>query len=152
MHQLKILDTNPQDEGERADPDQRLYDNLTAMASKLFDMPISCISLIDEKRQWNKSHHNFGAEAPRAASICAHAINTPDEVFYVPDLKKDKRFAGNPFVEDGSIAFYAGAPLVFHEQNGEGGADAVLGTFCVMDTKPRTLTQNQKDMLKMLAQ
>lgn len=67
-------------------------------------------------------------------SFCAHAINNPKELFEIPDAKKDVRFAGNPLVENGTVGFYAGVPLIFHDENNQ---DVVLGAFCIIDSKPR---------------
>ncbi|GAA3910529.1 hypothetical protein GCM10022228_21880 [Halomonas cibimaris] len=46
LHQLDILDT-PAAEG---------FDRLTELARDIFDVPIALISLVDENRQWFKSH------------------------------------------------------------------------------------------------
>ncbi len=124
----------------------RDYDNLTAIASEVCNIPISLISLVDDQRQWFKSHHGLPVdETPKEYSFCAHAIQQPDQLFVVPDARKDKRFLENPLVTgDPYIVFYAGVPLVTEE-------GMPLGTLCVIDKKPRRLTKNQKKALEALS-
>ena len=66
----------------------------------------------------------------RRTSFCGHAIVGDDPVFCVADASRDARFAGNPYVEEGIVGFYAGVVL----QGPEGYA---LGTLCVYDSAPR---------------
>ncbi|MFA0964867.1 ATP-binding protein [Roseivirga sp. BDSF3-8] len=132
-----ILDTLPEKD----------YDDLTMIASEICGTEISLISLVDSERQWFKSSHGYhdAAETPREHSFCSHAINQPDDLLIVSDAREDKRFKNNPMVtKDPHFVFYAGAPLV----NKEGYA---LGSLCVMDKKPRQLTQQQAKSLKALS-
>jgi len=136
LESYSILDTLPDDD----------YDNLTAIASEICNTPISLISLIDNNRQWFKSHHGLEvSETPREYSFCAHAVERPSQVLIVPDARKDQRFLDNPLVtSDPFIVFYAGVPLV-----GEKGLP--LGTLCIIDKKPRRLSESQKQSLEALA-
>lgn len=125
-------------------PPEEAFDDLTALAAQICDVPISLISLVDRERQWFKS--KIGLEisgTPRDVSFCGHAILQPD-LFVVPDALQDERFADNPLVTgDSGIRFYAGMPLISSSGH-------PLGTLCIMDRKPRELTPAQQESLKRL--
>lgn len=126
-------------------PREAAFDDITRIASMICGTPIAVISFVDVKRQWFKSEIGLGvSETPIGESICAHAILESD-VLVVPDTTADPRFASNPAVTgDPNLRFYAGALIIT-----PGGIS--LGTVCVMDIVPRTLTQPQIDALRALA-
>ncbi len=121
------------------------YEDIIALATYICGTPISLISLIDESRQWFKAEVGIGAsQTSREESFCAYTIENP-QTLVVEDAQNDPRFADNPLVTgDPNIRFYAGAPLV--APNGH-----VLGTICVIDSKPRTITPDQIKALEALA-
>lgn len=122
------------------------YDFLTQMASQICGTKISMISLITDEKQWLLSHNGMEArETPKEFAFCAHAINSPEEVFVIEDSRKDERFYDNPLVTgDPNVIFYAGVPLV--NENG-----FALGTLCVIDNYPKKLNEQQIVSLKMLS-
>ncbi len=128
-----ILDTGPEEE----------FDDITRAASLVCGTPIATITLIDESRQWFKSRIGLESqESPREFSFCAQAIEH-SEPFIVPNAEKDSRFSHNPLVTGApNIRFYCGMPL---RSEGHG-----LGTLCVIDRTPRTLTPEQMQILKVL--
>jgi GAF domain-containing protein len=135
LSRYSILDTLP----------EQIYDDITALASLICGTPISLVSLVDAERQWFKSTVGVELrETPRSLSFCAHTLPTA-RTLIVGDAQKDSRFMDNPaVVGDPKIRFYAGAPIV--EPGGH-----VLGTVCVIDTTPRTLSPIQIAALEALA-
>ena len=136
LRELEILDTGPEAE----------FDALVRVASMVAGTPISLISLVDSERQWFKANVGLpgASETPRDAAFCSHAI-LDDSLFEVPDATQDVRFADNPLVmERPDFRFYAGGPIQL--SNGHR-----VGTLCVIDRTPRTLTDNQREILTHLA-
>jgi signal transduction histidine kinase len=122
------------------------YEDITALASIICDVPIALISFVDHDRQWFKSNHGLDVtETLREHSFCSHAIKTPGSPFIIPDSRQDIRFKDNPLVTGKpNIVFYAGIPLV-----AKGGFG--LGTVCIIDDKPRVLTDKQMEALQILS-
>lgn len=133
LNAYRILDTEPEES----------FDDLTGLAARLCNAPISLISLVDEDRQWFKSERGLGVrETCRADSVCHHAIQQDLPVYVVPDLAADERFSSGPLVDPPfSLRFYAGA--VLRDPDGH-----ALGTLCVLDHQPRQgLTDDQAEAL-----
>lgn len=135
LHSLKLLDTAPEER----------FDRLTRLARRLFDVPIALVSLVDANRQWFKSSAGLDAsETPREISFCGHAI-LQDQILEICDAEQDERFHDNPLVTDKpGIRFYAGHPLGMED-------GSKLGTLCLLDTKPRKLNDEERELLRDLA-
>jgi PAS domain S-box-containing protein len=135
LRRTGVLDTPPQPE----------FDDIANLASAICGTPIALISLVDEGRQWFKAKVGLAAnETSRDVAFCAHAIHGSD-VFEVPDARQDPRFADNPLTtSEPHVVFYAGAPLI----NDDG---LPLGTVCVIDHQPRSLTEEQREALRALS-
>ena len=135
LRELAILDTEP----------QAPFDALTALATEIFGVPMSLVSLVDEERQWFKSRVGVSvSQTPRVWSFCSRAIEQ-DDLFEIPDAAEDPRFRLNPLVlGDPRIRFYAGVPL-----RTPGGCK--VGTLCILDRKPRRLEPPQRQSLARLA-
>jgi GAF domain-containing protein len=135
LKEYHILDTAP----------EQIYDDITALAAHLCDVPIAMVSLVDESRQWFKSKLGLNLrETPRDAAFCAHAI-LQSEPLIVQDAMKDVRFADNALVtRSPHIRFYAGFPLVSPE-------GFALGTLCAIDRKPRQISAAQKQAMQALS-
>lgn len=135
LKQYNLLDTLPEKD----------FDEIVSLASMICQTPVSLITLVDENRQWFKSRVGFDQkETHRDLAFCAHVING-EHVMVVPDATKDIRFFDNPLVTGHpDIRFYAGMPLI----NPQG---YKVGTLCVIDNKPKTLTDTQLQSLKVLS-
>ena len=135
LREYHILDTGAEE----------AYDDITALAAYLCNVPIAMISLVDESRQWFKSKLGLNQqETPRDVAFCAHAI-LQTEPLIVRDAIKDARFADSALVtREPHIRFYAGFPL----SSPEGFA---LGTLCAIDRRPRQLSASQKTAMQALS-
>lgn len=136
LYRSEILDTVPEKELNR----------IAELCSKICNTPTAMISFIDRDRQWNKAKVGFPMrEFPRDISFCTHCIKSDEDIFEIQDANEHFLFAENPFVKnDPYIRFYAGAPMV----DSEGYA---LGCVCVVDQKPGTLDEDQRFLLKTMA-
>jgi len=135
LRDLGVLDSAPEE----------AFDDLAKLAAIVCQVPIALVSLVDADRQWFKARCGLDAqETPRDVAFCAHAIKQA-ALFEVPDATLDPRFADNPLVTgEPHIRFYAGVPL-------SGSQGYPYGTLCVIDVKPRLLTEEQRDGLARLA-
>lgn len=135
LKSVNILDTLPEKE----------YDEITELVASICDTPVAMISLLDENRQWFKSKFGIDfCETDKKYSFCNHAIQKPNEILEVFDTRADDRFKENPFTfGDKPVVFYAGVPLLDHN-------NYALGTLCVVDHQPRTLSKKQKQSLRYL--
>jgi len=132
LDKLDILDREPEER----------FDRIARIASEAFDVPIALVSLVDRDRQWFKSCIGLNArETPRDMAFCAHAI-LEDKVLLIPDALLDSRFADNPLVTgEPRVRFYAGCPLKLPDGN-------VMGTLCLIDTRPRQLDDRKIKLLR----
>ncbi|MDQ8051385.1 MAG: GAF domain-containing sensor histidine kinase [Pedobacter sp.] len=126
-------------------PPDNAFDKIALLAAQIFDTPIAQVTFVDQDRTFFKSNISplSATEIERKDSFCAMAIQNPDITIFenmmaVPELLQNK------FVNENGVKFYAGAPL----RTPEGLA---LGTVCVLDTSPKTVTEKQLNMLKTLS-
>ena len=137
---LNLLDT----------PSEADFDQVTTRLTTLFKVSMALVTLVDKNRQWFKSQAGLPADLAEArstsrdVSLCGHVI-AKDEVLIVRDLARDPRFANNPFVKERGLRFYAGVPL-------RGPNGFPIGSLCILDTKPREMTRQEQELLKMIAE
>ncbi|SNR59060.1 histidine kinase dimerization/phosphoacceptor domain -containing protein [Puniceibacterium sediminis] len=136
LESLQVLDSSP----------EKGFDEVVTLAARICDVPVALISLVDRDRQWFKARFGFEPDqTPLEHSICSHAI-LKQGMLEIRDTWEDPRTLDNPLcvtLQD-PIRFYAGAPLVTQ-------AGLKLGTLCVLDIKPRQLTDLQRETLEVLA-
>ena len=124
------------------------FNNITALATTITNMPVSLISIVDKDEVWFKSAKGMQINSSeKELSFCSYAIASDDDVYIVENTKKDLRFVNHPYTKNGdkSIAFYAGVCLTDKDNH-------KLGTLCVIDHKPNAINKDQKEALKLLAQ
>lgn len=139
LKRLGLLDTGADEALER----------ITSRLAEAFGAPIASVSLVDEHRQVWKSPTGLTGDllgaghAPREMSVCGHVVATGRPVI-VEDVLRDRRFANNPFLRQHGIRFYAGAPL--RTSSGH-----VIGSLCVIDFRPRTVSERDRALLQIIA-
>lgn len=136
LHGLGLLDS---------EPEQR-YDRLTKLCTRLFNVDISLISLIDENRQWIKSAQGFSQrQTERSIAFCNQTI-AQEEVFIVPDTLLDEQYVNNVMVTSAPyVRFYAGCPI-------RAKSGAKLGALCLKHSEPREFSIKDKLLLKQLTE
>jgi PAS domain S-box-containing protein len=136
LKRYKILDTPP----------ENAFDNVARLATQIFNVPISLISLVDEEQVYFKANIGMGRakSTSRGVSLCSLAVlqtevtvfeNAPDE----PCLLTNPNVAG-AF----GLKFYAGAPLITHD-------GFMIGTLCIIDQTPRVFSTADREIMQSLA-
>lgn len=135
LYSLEILDT----------PDELKFDQITSFVAGICDVESAIISLVDKDRVWFKSRFGFQrTEIPRNISFCDYALHASGP-FEVTDTLLDVNFAQSPLViNKPNIRFYASMPLITSD-------NYRIGSICVFDSKPKKLTLQQIDALKIFA-
>lgn len=135
LKKLELLDTEPEDR----------FDSIVRLAGSIFRVPIALVSLVDSDRQWFKACYGLDAKSTsRDVSFCGHAIHQPS-TFIVENALEDSRFADNPLVVgEPHIRFYAGRPLAAPDGQ-------LVGTLCIIDTEPRSFSDEDNLTLAQLA-
>lgn len=135
VQRYNILDTPP----------DHAFDHITALAAHFFKVPIAIVSIVDKNRIWFKSHYGVDVEQiDREPGLCASAI-LEDTPWLVTDAKLDPRTLTNPLVAgEFGLRFYAGAQLRTSD-----GFNVVM--ICVLDKQPRQVTEEEVNVLKILA-
>lgn len=131
---LNILDTQREER----------FDRFTHLVSKIFDVAVVAVSLVDEHRQWFKSIIGSSeSETPRDESICSWALDSG--YLEIPDALEDEVFQDHPAVTGSQqLRFYAGCVLY-------GPAGQPLGTLCLSDSVPRKLNSKERVWLECFA-
>ncbi len=126
-------------------PQDGYFDEITSLATKIFNVPIAIITLVDTNRIWFKSSYGLDVEEiPKSPGLCSSAIMS-DEIYLVEDARKDPRTLSNPLVAGiMGLQFYAAAPLKSSDGYN-------LGTICIIDKEPRSLDSEESAILRQLA-
>ncbi|BDA86761.1 hypothetical protein Sa4125_43030 [Aureimonas sp. SA4125] len=126
-------------------PPEEAFDRITRLVRRVFNVPISAISLIDGHRQWFKSRQGIDVlETDLTQSVCYLAVKQ-EQPLVVENALVDPRVCDNPSVTGGlRLRFYAGIPLLTPEGH-------AIGTLCAADTEPRSFSAADLDILSDLA-
>lgn len=134
-----------------SEPEER-FSRITRMARQVFGVPMAAVSLIDRDCQWFKQNDglDLAGTVPREQTICRATIarmymNVDEPALIIEDARQEPDFCELPAIKaEGGVRFYAGYPLF-----GPGGHP--VGTFCIYDTKPRSLVSEQVETFRELA-
>lgn len=121
------------------------FDAIASLAADVLDCPMALVSLLGETDQWFKAKCGLDADvSPRELAFCNYTILSREPLI-VEDARQDDRFRTNPLVlDDPNVVFYAGAPISIDGVHN-------LGTLCVIDSKPRVMTEPEIRRLQHLA-
>lgn len=132
---LDVLDTPAEDS----------LDKITALVSRVLEIPQAAISMVDEHRMWFKSAQGVSVrELPRDLSFCTHTV-LAREPLVVPDARLDGRLCDNPLVRAAHMLSYAGVPLLTPD-------GYAVGTLCAFDAQPRHFSEAQVELLSRFAE
>jgi signal transduction histidine kinase len=135
LYRYSILDTPP----------ESAFDDLAKLAAFICATPISLVSLVDTDRMWFKAKVGLSVdEIPRIDGFFSNVV-LGDDLHVISDAQADDTVSSHPLVaSDPKVRFYAGVPLVTPR-------GFRIGTLCVADKRPRTLTVEQLAALATLA-
>jgi CheY-like chemotaxis protein len=112
-------------------------------------VPVALVSIVTRDRQSFHAEHGLQGElrekrwTPRDWAFCDHVVEGRQSLV-VPDARKHPVFSSNPLVTQGLVGGYAGVPVV--SSTGD-----VLGTLCLIDSKPLDVGPEVVDALCALA-
>lgn len=118
--------------------------DLTTLAARIIGTKVSLVNLLDQYTQWSVANYGIDIQRmPREDSVCQFTIL--EDSLEIKDLSEDDRFEGKNYVEYGpKLRYYFGVPLIT-----SGGAQ--IGALCVLDSEPRNISSEEKELLEMLA-
>ena len=130
-------------------PAEDAFDRHTRLARRLLNAAAAIVTLVDATRVFAKSaviapgaQTTLPRQVPIADSFCPYTVASA-ALLLVNDSRLDARFRDHSAVVAFNVIAYAGVPLVV-----DGHA---LGTFCVVDSKPRAWTEDDVEILHDLA-
>ncbi len=124
---------------------------MTRLAARIFNAPISLITLVDSDRQFFKSSLGLqepwatARETPLSHSFCQHVVAQRGPLA-IGNVPTDARFSGNEAIRDLDAVAYLGAPITSRD------GSQTLGSLCVIDNVPRQWTDDDIAVLTELAQ
>jgi GAF domain-containing protein len=139
LQRLKILDTPP----------EAALDRLTRIACRMLHAPVGLVSLVDSDRQFFKACVGLPEpiaterQTPLSHSVCKHVVGS-GKPLVIDDARVNPLVQMNPAITLMGIGAYAGIPLTTSDGH-------VVGSFCVIDSRPRTWSYEDVETLQELA-
>ena len=126
-------------------PKDSQLDIFAEMACLVADCPSSLIAVMESQTQTIQSCIGISLDAvDRRDTLCQYTIASGD-VIVINDTLLDSRSSGHPIIRESGIRFYIGVPLIDNE-------GFALGTLCVIDYKPKTVSENQIATLRKIGE
>ncbi|MBA4852020.1 PAS domain S-box protein [Emticicia sp. BO119] len=121
------------------------YQEIVDLAAELCEKPVALLSLLDKDVNWLKVRSGVSIQImPKETSFCQYVVQS-ESLMVIDDVTKDSRFDDNPLVyTEPKVRFYAGAPLLLS-------SGITIGSLCLFDLKPNTLTPLQQKTLAVLS-
>ncbi len=130
-----IQDTQPEKE----------FDSITQLAAQIGNTPVALISITAKNRKFVKSSYGLeGKELPPASIFGVIEQNNPAVPMVIADIRNEPLLAHHTYVLSQGFLFYATIPLVSPTEK-------IIGSLCVLDYKPSTLSDEQVHGLRLLA-
>ncbi|WP_230981191.1 GAF domain-containing protein [Gemmatimonas groenlandica] len=124
-------------------------DRLTRVVSRILNVPVAAVSLVDDRGQSFAGLHGLGGWArtargtPLSHSFCQHVV-VDDAPLVIEDARLDQRLQDNLAIAGLGVVAYAGVPLT--TRDGE-----TLGALCAIDTQSRLWSSDDLETLQDLA-
>ena len=145
VDQIEVRQLDPFD-----GPVDGMFDRLATHLARSFDAPIALITAVNGEQHFWEAQCGLPEDSlatgylARSCSIC-NQIVISDEITVVGDTAEDERFGQDPFLRELGIRFCVAAPLKDHEET-------LMGSLCVLDTRPRQVTEKQRETIKAVAE
>jgi signal transduction histidine kinase len=121
------------------------FDHVSELVAELFKVPISAVTVLGRDQQLFHGACGLGSRTTARSDAFCNMTVQKDEVFVVEDAAADERFRDNALVTgEPFIRFYAGAPLRL-------ATGSAVGSLCIIDRKPRTMSDEDRTRLLLLA-
>ena len=121
------------------------FDRASRLASRALGTPVALVSIVFDDRQVFAGQHGLGEpwsttrQTPLTHSFCQHVV-LADAPMVVEDARRDARVLDNLAIDDLGVVAYLGLPLY-------GPGEQVVGSFCVIDSTPRTWSASDVEVL-----
>jgi PAS domain S-box-containing protein len=136
---------SPHEDPSHAFAHKEELDTVAQLIAYVCQTPMAMVNFLHQNQQVTRGQYGIAHHVPAHQCIFCQHTTRQSAVFEIEDTALDKRFATSAqTLYEQPIRFYAGAPLLAPD-------GTAIGALCVVDTKPRKLSAEQKSILKILA-